>query len=97
MTFDLDLYLQDYLAVKLPILWIIFTCDPNTTQEGMMCHVPFSGQEVKGQGYTQMVNIFAVGAGGILVDHWSTISSLYKLNGFYSLFNPHTSVIPVCY
>ena len=39
-----------------------------------MCHVPFSGQEVKGQGYTQMVNIFAVGAGGILVDHWSTIS-----------------------
>ena len=40
-----------------------------------MCHVPFSGQEVKGQGYTQMVNIFAVGAGGILVDHWSTISS----------------------
>ena len=78
MTFDLDLYLQDYLAVKLPILWIIFTCDPNTTQEGMMCHVPFSGQEVKGQGYTQMVNIFAVGAGGILVDHWSTISSSFR-------------------
>ena len=44
MTFDLDLYLQDYLAVKLPILWIIFTCDPNTTQEGMMYHVPFPGQ-----------------------------------------------------
>ena len=44
MTFDLDLYLQDYLAVKLPILWTIFTYDPNTTQEGMMCHVPFPGQ-----------------------------------------------------
>ena len=41
---DLDLYLQDYLAVKLPILRIIFTYDPNTTQEGMMCHVPFPGQ-----------------------------------------------------
>ena len=44
MTFDLDLYLQDYLAVKLPILWIIFTGDPNTTQVGMMRHVPFPGQ-----------------------------------------------------
>ena len=43
-----------------------------------MCHVPFPGQQVKGQGYTQMVNIFAVGAGGILVDHWSTISSSIK-------------------
>ena len=45
-----------------------------------MCHVPFSGQEVKGQGYTQMVDIFAVGAGGILVDHWSTISSSIYYN-----------------
>ena len=35
------MYLQDYLAVMLPILWIIFT---NTTHEGTTCHVPFLGQ-----------------------------------------------------
>ena len=33
MTFDLDLYLQSYLAVTLPILWIIFICGTNTTPE----------------------------------------------------------------
>ena len=31
-----------------------------------------------------MVNIFAVGAGGILVDHWSTISSSVYYMGFFS-------------
>ena len=71
MTFDLDLYLQGYLAV-MPIYIIIFIYDTNTTHEGTMCHVPFSGQQVK---VTRVVRIFAVGTGGILVDHSSTISS----------------------
>ena len=44
MNFDPNLYLQGYLAVTLPILWIIFTCGINTTHEGTMCHVPFRGQ-----------------------------------------------------
>ena len=44
MTFDLDLYLQDYSVVTLSIWWIIFICDTNTTYEGMMCYLPFSGQ-----------------------------------------------------
>ena len=44
MTFDLDLYLQGYLAVTLPISWIIFMCDTNTIYGGTMCHLPFPGQ-----------------------------------------------------
>ena len=44
MTFDLNLYLHGYLAMTLPILWVIFTCGTNTTREGTMCHVPFPGQ-----------------------------------------------------
>ena len=50
MTFDLDLYLQGYLAVT-PIYIIIFICGTNTTHEGTMCHVPFTGQKVKSQGH----------------------------------------------
>ena len=61
MTFDLDLYLQGYLAAALPMLSIIFICGTNTTQEGTMCHVPFPGQQVK---VTQVICIFAVGTGG---------------------------------
>ena len=44
MTFGLDLYLLDYLAVALPISWIIFISDTNATHEGAICHVPFPGQ-----------------------------------------------------
>ena len=44
MTFDLDLFLQGYLAVTLSILWIIFICGTNTAHEGTMCYVPFPGQ-----------------------------------------------------
>ena len=75
MTFDLDLYLQVYSTVKLAIIWIIFTCGPNTTQEGTMCHVPFPpfpGQYVKGQGHTGRSHFCSWG-GGILVGHRSTI------------------------
>ena len=56
-TFDIDVYHPGYLAVTLPILWIIFICGTNithegTTHEGTMCHVPFPGQQVKSQGHT---------------------------------------------
>ena len=37
ISFDLDLYLQDYLAVTWPISWIIVICGTNTTHEGTMC------------------------------------------------------------
>ena len=63
MTSDLDLY-QGYLAVNLPILWIIFTCDQNTTQEGITCNVLFPNQEAKGQSHTGGSHFFS-----ILVDH----------------------------
>ena len=43
MIYDLDLYLQGYLAVTLPILWIIFMCGTDTTHEGTMCLVMFPG------------------------------------------------------
>ena len=52
MTFDLDLCHQGYLAVTLPFLWIILICGTNTTHEGTIYHIPFSGQYVKGQGHT---------------------------------------------
>ena len=32
------------LAMTLPILWIIFTCDTNTTHKGTMYHIPFPGE-----------------------------------------------------
>ena len=54
---DLDLYIQGYLAVKLSILWIIFTCGPNTTQEGTMCHVQDNRSKVK---VIPVILIFAV-------------------------------------
>ena len=41
---DLDLYFEGYLAVTLPILWIMYICGTNTTHESTLCHVPFSGQ-----------------------------------------------------
>ena len=44
MPFDLDLYLQGYLAVTLPISLMIFIFGTNTTQEGTMCHISFPGQ-----------------------------------------------------
>ena len=34
MTFDLDLYPQGYLAVTLPISWIIFICGTNISHWG---------------------------------------------------------------
>ena len=52
MTFDLDLYLQGYLVVTLPILSIIFICGTNSAHEGTMCYEPFPGQQVKDQGHT---------------------------------------------
>ena len=70
LTFNLALYLQGYLAVKLPILWIIFTCGPNTTQEGTMCVMyHFQGYRSMFK-VIQVVQIFAVGAGV-----WQLISS----------------------
>ena len=36
IAFDLDIYFQGYLAVTLPILWIIFICGTNTTHEEIM-------------------------------------------------------------
>ena len=64
-TFDLDLYLKGYLSVILPILWIIFIyiCDTNTTPEGTMCHVPFPGQYVEGQGHPGRSNFCSWGWG----------------------------------
>ena len=47
MTFDLDLYLQGYLAVTLPISWIIFIYDTNATHEGTMCQLSFLGQRLR--------------------------------------------------
>ena len=44
MTFSLNLNLQVYLRVTLPILWIVFIYGTNKTHEGMMCHIPFPGQ-----------------------------------------------------
>ena len=83
-TFDLDLYLQDYLTVTLPILWnvyiyiYVYIYDTNTTHEGTMCHVSFPGQYIKGQGHPDNSNHSGWG-GVILVDHWSTISSYDSL------------------
>ena len=57
MTFELDLYRQGYLAVTLPVLWIVYTCGTNKTREKMMCHI-FA---VKGGG--------GGGGGGVLL--WS--------------------------
>ena len=73
MTFDLDLYLQGYLTVTLLILWIIFICGTNTTWEGTCVMYHF---QVNRSNVTRFIRIFAVEAGGILLDHWSTISSL---------------------
>ena len=44
MTFDVELYLQYYLIVMLPISWIVSISDTNITYEGTMCHLPFPGQ-----------------------------------------------------
>ena len=44
MTLDLDLYLQGYLAVMLPILCIILISGRSTTRERTMSHVQFPGQ-----------------------------------------------------
>ena len=74
MIFDLDLYLQGYLAVTLPILGIIFICGTNTTHAGTMCYVTFPGQKVKSQGHMVHSNLCGRG-GGILVDHWSIMYS----------------------
>ena len=57
MTFDLGIYLQGYLAVTLPISWIVFICGTNTTHEGTMCHISFLCQKVN---VTQVVQIFAL-------------------------------------
>ena len=44
VTFDLDIYREGYLAVTLPISWIIIICGTNTTHEGTRCHTSFLGQ-----------------------------------------------------
>ena len=72
MTFDLDLYDQGYLAATLPILWIIFICGANTSHEGTMFHVPFPGQQVKGQGHTGHLHFCSRDG------DWSKISCLKK-------------------
>ena len=74
VTLDFDLYLRSYLAVTLPIAWIIFICGTNTTHEGTMCHVLFQVNRLKVK-VTQVIQISVVRAGGILVDQWSTNSS----------------------
>ena len=79
VTLDLDLYIQSYLAVTLPVSWIIYICSTNTSHEGKMCQVPFPGHQVKVK-VTQFP-IFAIGATGILVNHRSTISSFYHCFG----------------
>ena len=48
MTSGLDLYLHDYLAVALPLPWIVSLCGLNTTHEGTMCNIPFL---ISGRGY----------------------------------------------
>ena len=90
MTFDPDLYLQGYLAVTLPISWSIFICGTNQPMSGQgQCvtyHFPVNRSKVK---VTQVLRIFAVWAGGILVDHWSTISTCF----LFLFFNYHLASI----
>ena len=65
MTFELDLYRQGYLAVTLPILWIVYTCGTNKTHEKMMCHIfAVKGVVVSySDHWTTMCHIFAVNGG----------------------------------
>ena len=62
--FDLDLYLQGCLTVTLPISWIIFMCHKcNPWRDNVSRFISRSKVRV-----TQVVRIFAVWAGGILVE-----------------------------
>ena len=55
-----------------------------------MCHVPFPGQSVK---VTWVVRIVAVGARGIPVDHWSTVSSyLCNILQYWTTLQRHLTV-----
>ena len=66
MTFDLDLYLQGYLAVTLPISWIIFMCDTNTIYGGDDVSPTISSRsKVK---VTQVLLVFAVST--LLMLYW---------------------------
>ena len=77
MTFDLELYLQGYFAVTLPILWIIFIRGTNATHEATMCHAPPFPDQRSGLHRWFALVVGGGGGGVILVGHWSTMSSLY--------------------
>ena len=64
MTFDLDLYLQGYLAVTLPISWSIHMwCKSTHEWTRTMCHLSFPGQQVRGQGHRGRSNFCRLGGG----------------------------------
>ena len=83
MTFDLDLYLQGYLAVILHISWIISICGTNTTHDVSRTIARSIGQS---QGHTGPLS-FCCRCRDILVDHWSAISGLcWVIGPFYTSF-----------
>ena len=81
-----------YLAVTLPISWIIFIYGTNTTHEGQCAtyHHSVNRSNVK---LTQAFNFCSAG-GGILVDHWSSISN-YNLR-YAALVINHIRVCRKC-
>ena len=83
MTLDLDLYLKGYLALTLPISWIIFICCTDTTVRGRCVtnHFQVNRSKVKA---TQFLWVFAVGAVCILVDHWSMKDNDYLFRYTYN-------------
>ena len=82
MTLDLDLYLQSYLTVTLPILWIILICGTNTTYVSRT----ISRSKVK---VTWVVCSRTV---GILVDHRPTTNSLHYIAEIKSKFVIHNTL-----
>ena len=90
MTFDLDLYLQGYLAVTLPTSQILLICGTSTTHGGDDVWCTISRSKVK------VTQIICSWGGGILVGHWSTISSCFSLDTHDMNIYKNSCTFPRC-